>query len=449
MLLSVSMIIKNEEKHLHRCLASVRDLADEIIVLDTGSTDRSRSIAESFGAKVFSFEWCDDFAAARNASLSYCTGDWVLVLDADEAIDPVDHAALRALLKDEGSQAYRFCCRNYVLNAGCRILDTPPVRNTSHYQVGRPFSYYVDYVIHTRLFRRFPEVRFTGAIHEVVDPFFESRGIHVGEAPAILHHFGKLDNQREAHKKEFYLSLCENEVRTKPGHYLSVFNLILQSKVAEQWDRCLKAVELFASIQENIPPLVLMAAGISHLRLGNPDAAGFWFDKVLTLDPLHAEALVHKAQCLVGGNKLGEASLLLENAITAHPGFVVPYIQLADLRVKQGNPAKARETLLHGVHSNPGEEVLYTKLIHLDQQHGEVLRAATTAAQAISVLPQGGGGLWHRMLVMGLLLAGKKEAAASVAELSCQAFPENTSLARLRQMSAANAPHTAADDSRG
>jgi glycosyltransferase involved in cell wall biosynthesis len=447
MLLSVSMIVKDEEMHLHRCLASIRNLADEIIVLDTGSTDHSREIAESFGAKVFPFRWCDDFAAARNASLSHCTGDWVLVLDADEAIDPADHASLRALLNDNGPQAYRFCCRNYVSDAGQRILDTPPVRNTSHYETGRPFSHYVDYVIHTRLFRRFPDIRFTGKVHEVVDPYFENRGLPVGQATAVLHHFGKLDHQREAHKKDFYLALCEKEVRDNPDNYLSVFNLIIQSKVAEKWSLCLEAVAKFVALQEKVPVLVLMAAGISHLHLGDTKAAEFWFDKVLTLDSSHAEALALKAQCLVNGNKLEPACLLLENVISAHPGYVVPYIQLADLWMKQGKPAQSKETLLRGVRANPEEEILYTKLIQLDHEQGEVLRAASSAALAISALPRGGGGLWHHLLVVGLLLSGKKMEAASVAELGCMAFPKNESLARLRQKCANNAPHTAADDS--
>jgi len=76
--LTISLIVRNEEQTLGRCLDSVRGLADEIVVVDTGSTDGTREIAAAHGARVFDFPWCDDFAAARNESLRHATGQWVL-----------------------------------------------------------------------------------------------------------------------------------------------------------------------------------------------------------------------------------------------------------------------------------------------------------------------------------------------------------------------------------
>ncbi|MBP5974452.1 glycosyltransferase family 2 protein, partial [Brasilonema sp. CT11] len=80
------MIVKNEEATLSKCLGSVKNVVDEMVVLDTGSTDSTPQIAEKFGAKVHHFEWCNDFSAARNEALKYVTGDWILVLDADETL---------------------------------------------------------------------------------------------------------------------------------------------------------------------------------------------------------------------------------------------------------------------------------------------------------------------------------------------------------------------------
>lgn len=88
MKLSLCMIVKNEQETLAKCLNSVKGIVDEMIIVDTGSTDKTPKIAQQFGAKVHSFNWCDDFAKARNASLSYATGQWILVLDADEILDP-------------------------------------------------------------------------------------------------------------------------------------------------------------------------------------------------------------------------------------------------------------------------------------------------------------------------------------------------------------------------
>jgi glycosyltransferase involved in cell wall biosynthesis len=86
MKLSLCMIVKNEEATLSKSLSSVKNVVDEMVVLDTGSTDRTPEIAKKFGAKVHHFEWCNDFSAARNEALKYVTGDWILVLDADETL---------------------------------------------------------------------------------------------------------------------------------------------------------------------------------------------------------------------------------------------------------------------------------------------------------------------------------------------------------------------------
>ena len=92
--LSLAMIVRNEAGRLGACLESARGVADEMVVLDTGSTDGTREVAAAHGARVETFPWIDDFAAARNASLGLCTGDWTLVLDADERLDAACGRAL-------------------------------------------------------------------------------------------------------------------------------------------------------------------------------------------------------------------------------------------------------------------------------------------------------------------------------------------------------------------
>ena len=78
------MIIRNEQYYLADCLDSIKEIVDEIVIVDTGSTDQGKNIAQSFGARVFDFPWCDDFAAARNESLRHSRGEWILYIDADE-----------------------------------------------------------------------------------------------------------------------------------------------------------------------------------------------------------------------------------------------------------------------------------------------------------------------------------------------------------------------------
>jgi Glycosyl transferase family 2 len=95
---SLTMIVRDEEKNISACLGSVRGLFDEIVVVDTGSKDRTRGIAREFGARVFDFVWVDDFAAARNAALGRATGDYAFWLAADDVIDPPEREKLKRLL---------------------------------------------------------------------------------------------------------------------------------------------------------------------------------------------------------------------------------------------------------------------------------------------------------------------------------------------------------------
>src|SRR3989338_6646287 len=98
--ISLCMIAKNEEKHIEECLNSVKDIVDEIIIVDTGRTDKTKQIGKKFNAKIFDFKWVDDFSAARNKSLKHATKDWILVLDADEVVESIDLNKIKELTKD-------------------------------------------------------------------------------------------------------------------------------------------------------------------------------------------------------------------------------------------------------------------------------------------------------------------------------------------------------------
>ncbi len=144
MKLSLCMIVKNEEIALPKCLSSVKEVVNEIVVLDTGSTDRTVEIAQHKGAKVYHFDWCNDFSAARNQALNYVTGDWILVLDADETLtaEIVPHLQ-QAILSD-------------------RYL----VINLLRQEVGAAQS---PYSLVSRLFRRHPNIYFSRPYHALID----------------------------------------------------------------------------------------------------------------------------------------------------------------------------------------------------------------------------------------------------------------------------------------
>jgi tetratricopeptide (TPR) repeat protein len=143
MTLSLCMIVRDEEATLRHCLASVMGAVDEVIMVDTGSRDRTVAIGKELGATVYSFTWCDDFAAARNESLKKAHGDWILVLDADEVLVAARVPALRQIMQREEALAVTLLREE--------LGTTHP-----HSQL-------------SRLFRRHPGITFTRPYHELID----------------------------------------------------------------------------------------------------------------------------------------------------------------------------------------------------------------------------------------------------------------------------------------
>lgn len=141
--ISLCMIVKNEEKMLPRCLESVQGLVDEIIVVDTGSEDRTVQVAKSFGAKVYHHSWQDDFSLHRNQSLSYAESEWILVMDADEELECADHDKLRQALKIPDISIVSISVHNIDQKSGKQTSFLPSVR----------------------LFRRGLNLRYDGIVH--------------------------------------------------------------------------------------------------------------------------------------------------------------------------------------------------------------------------------------------------------------------------------------------
>jgi glycosyltransferase involved in cell wall biosynthesis len=111
---SLTMIARNEASNIRNALASVAGLFDEIVIVDNGSTDRTREIAAELGAKVPEFPWTDDFSAARNAALDWATGDYAFWLDADDVIDPPERETPLRLL-----ESLRVPGAAYVIRCAC------------------------------------------------------------------------------------------------------------------------------------------------------------------------------------------------------------------------------------------------------------------------------------------------------------------------------------------
>ena len=205
MKISLAMIVKNEEANLADCLASAADLVDEIVVVDTGSTDRTKEVAQRIHARVFDFPWIDDFAAARNASLEHATGDWIFWLDADDRLDQENRGRLRTLfagLKDENA-AYimKYWCPANGAKAGVVTFD------------------------HLRLFRQNPAARWQYRIHEQIHPVLERLGYSIRPSDVTILHLGYQEAATRDRKSQRNLRLLQLEDSERPNDGFTLFNL--------------------------------------------------------------------------------------------------------------------------------------------------------------------------------------------------------------------------------
>lgn len=207
------MIVKNEEDQLAACLTSVKDIVDEICVVDTGSTDFTIEIARSFGAKVGLFIWSDDFSAMRNESLRLCTSDWIFVLDADERIAAEDLPVLKGLAKGPHDCCYRFTTRNYTNNTA--IADFQPCEPDDPYAKG--FAGWFPSA-KVRFFPNRRGAKFQGMVHELVNQSLEHQGIRILDSAVPIHHYNLLKKaERIREKQEHYLKLGRTKAAKNPN----------------------------------------------------------------------------------------------------------------------------------------------------------------------------------------------------------------------------------------
>lgn len=190
------MIVRDEALVLEECLRSIRRLVDQIVIVDTGSTDASRVIAERFDAEVVAVPWRGDFAAARNEALALARGGWILYIDADERVCPAERSLLDPFLADISAVAY-----------------------TVRFRPKSGYTCYREY----RIFRNDPRIRFHGVIHETVLPgLFEVArrdGLRIGQSELAIEHVGYDGDQHWKHVRN--LPLLRERVREDPEHVYS------------------------------------------------------------------------------------------------------------------------------------------------------------------------------------------------------------------------------------
>jgi glycosyltransferase involved in cell wall biosynthesis/tetratricopeptide (TPR) repeat protein len=315
--LTLCMIVKNEQAHLARCLDSVKAVVDEIVLVDTGSTDRTKDIARAFGAKVVDHSWADDFSEARNLSLRHATGDWVLALDADEVVSADDHPGLRALLRAKKPRdvAYAMTTRNYTDQSGSRGW-TPNLGEYRQEECGKGWFPSTK----VRLFRNDQRIRFENAVHETVEGTIRRCGIPILACPIPVHHYGRIDPAAVLAKGRAYFSLGKRKVEETCGNVDALRELAIQAGEIGEYD---EAVQLWKTVLERVPhdARAWMNMGFAHLSQKNFKEAQVASKRALELDPALREAALNCANCELMIGSARRAASLVEQVLSDHPEY--------------------------------------------------------------------------------------------------------------------------------
>lgn len=209
-LITLSMIVKNEEARLEDCLRSVEGIVDEIVIVDTGSTDNTITIAESYGAKIFHFPWNGDFSSARNEALKFCTGKWILYLDADERIHSEAKMFLRNMVSEMPDEVGALLC---TIRSPHRQGEEKSELHTGAYP---------------RLFRNYgyPLIKFQGRVHEQISPSIVALQKSIVASEIVIDHIGyDLDKQEMEKKLKRNYELLLQHVREEPQNAYAWFQL--------------------------------------------------------------------------------------------------------------------------------------------------------------------------------------------------------------------------------
>lgn len=228
MRISVCMIVKNEEEYLEECLKYIANQVDEIVVVDTGSTDRTREIAVRYAGKCYDYSFQDDFAAARNYSLSLAAGDWIMIMDADERIDENNLNKLKKSIEqcDDNIGGFHITKYNFFKDGG----------------------WYISRGL--KLFRNNPKIRFEGEVGESVSAAVKKAGYKNKEADVFVNHVGHGKPYRSRHNKNvLYLSIFSKRLKKDPNNvFLRAYVAVLE-RAEGHLDKAIEWIETSVELQ--------------------------------------------------------------------------------------------------------------------------------------------------------------------------------------------------------
>lgn len=301
-MITLSMIVKNEEKYLRDCLDSVKGVVDEIVLVDTGSTDNTVKIAEEFGAKIFNYTWKNDFADARNFALSKSSCGWILYLDADERLNKSSIQELKKITQSKDKKGYN-----------CRIVNIDEVSK-------RP-----SVMSYVRLFANIPGISFEGKVHEQIANSLISNGYEIKSSAVEIIHVGYNLSKEELKKKAGRnLDILLEEYKLKKNGY----NAFQIGQTLHILGREEEAVDYFKASLNDLS-LRGEYRGTAYRSLAVYSADNFDFVNAedfinysLSFDPQQPLSLLAASKIYLKNSKFNEAVDCVKNALKYNKAYM-------------------------------------------------------------------------------------------------------------------------------
>ena len=364
------MIVKNEERFLAQCLRSVQDVADEIVVVDTGSTDGTIAIAKSFGAIVAEREWRNDFGWARNQALDLATKRWVFVLDADEELEGASKPSLAAL---KSVPAWQTAVWVRIYN---RSDDYVGTGDMSHALV--------------RIFPNDASIRYRGLIHEFPTVDGDANGLAAARSPiGIVHHGYVKEIVNERDKGARNLAIVKAAAEREPDDAYNWFNVGSTAFLVGDYESARDALERMVQLMGNqnrgfLPNGLAILAETYCDKLGNPVRGEEVARQGLRVSPHYANAHFQLGKALVAQSRFDEGRdaymAAIDDGNYASQQFVVDdqvYIwkahsEIGSSYVMQKNDAKAVEWFEKGLKNSPKAEPLHVNRARALERLGRI-----------------------------------------------------------------------------
>ena len=355
--ITLALIARDEEAHIERCLESASGLDAEMIVVDTGSTDKTKDIAIACGAKVLNFPWIDDFSAARNKALEVARGRWILVLDADEYLPPASVEAIRALTSDDAVPH----CAYHLLN---KSSSDDGRTGTSGLIV--------------RLFPNDPRVRYEWPVHEQVATSLQRVGIPVVDTRIEIIHTGYSSPEVNAAKQARNLRILEKMTQASDAMHPMLW--FLKGGALLDLNRAEEALLAYIQCsQTTIPGETVHEASLVRRATCLADLKRF--QEIRAVQPAHSEAEWHPEFLLLRGQAEISLGDTRKGMAFLHQVFETP----SHSRIPAYDPIRVRIRALMTIaslweKSSPGRAVALLRLATQSLQSGHEINLAEVLA---------------------------------------------------------------------